>query len=367
MTVANQFFAYPFGTAGDKTAVPNPTQVGGSVSYQSGFTVNYQEQLGVNPSALPINRAQFNQLMNDITTALSQYQSEGTPQWIPAAQTFDGNPYSYDIYARVRYNVGNPGVEGAGNLIYENQVQGNTATPGADSTWVVISASAAGVPTGTILDFGGNVAPSGYLLTNGAAVSRTTYASLLSKLAFAQSAVLNSSVDVSGLTSTTPMYVGMPVEGTDIQPGTTVAVIVDSTHITLSLAATGSTTTNLTFFPWGNGNGSTTFTVPNLNGYVTAGSNGSTTGGFVPFTATQAGQKGGEMSHTQRETELAAHNHPGSVFSVNAPTGAPAGASGAQVNPSGGSTQTVTMAIDGASVPFNIMQPTAIVTKIIKI
>ena len=38
------------------------------------------------------------------------------------------------------------------------------------------------VPTGTILDFGGTTAPAGYLLCDGAAVSRTTYATLFAAI-----------------------------------------------------------------------------------------------------------------------------------------------------------------------------------------
>ena len=39
-------------------------------------------------------------------------------------------------------------------------------------------AEVAAVPTGTVLPFGGSAAPSGYLLCNGSTVSRTTYADL---------------------------------------------------------------------------------------------------------------------------------------------------------------------------------------------
>ena len=355
MTVANKFFAYPFGTAGDLTAIPNPTQVGGSVSYQSGFTVNYQDQLGVNPSALPINRAQFNQLMNDITTAAAQYQSEGTPQWIPASQTTNAAPFPYDIYARVRYNVSSPGTEGAGNQVYENQVQGNTATPGADNTWIVISGNITGVPTGTIIDHAGTVGPAGYLACFGTPELRATYPALFAVLTFVQSGVLASSTTITGLTNTQLMFQGMPLEGTGIQAGTTVATIINSTSITISLAATTSATENLTFFPWGNGNGSTTFNLPDLQRRVGMGSNGNASTDPLGV-GNQIGQTGGQESHTQTMNELAAHSH----TITNTQPGS--GGTGTTTL-AGGTTTTGTT---GVSQPFNIIQPVAIVSKVIK-
>lgn len=47
-----------------------------------------------------------------------------------------------------------------------------------DATWQVIDTSSAGVPTGSLVPFAGTTVPSGYLLCNGANVSRTTYAKL---------------------------------------------------------------------------------------------------------------------------------------------------------------------------------------------
>lgn len=52
----------------------------------------------------------------------------------------------------------------------------------AASTAFVISQLSNAVPVGTVLPFGGSVAPSGYLLCNGATVSRTTYADLFAAI-----------------------------------------------------------------------------------------------------------------------------------------------------------------------------------------
>lgn len=66
---------------------------------------------------------------------------------------------------------------------------------------------------------------------------------------FTESGVLNGTITVTGLASTANIIVGGGVTGTDIQPGTKVASIVSSSSITLTLAATGSITTPLTFTP----------------------------------------------------------------------------------------------------------------------
>lgn len=58
---------------------------------------------------------------------------------------------------------------------------------------------------------------------------------------------LNSTITVTGLADTSGLAVGMRVQGTGIQNGTTIASIVNGTSITLSLAATITGTSTLTF------------------------------------------------------------------------------------------------------------------------
>ena len=133
--MTSYFFKYPFAVSGDVSAIPPTTQPDGSVSYQQGYPINYEQNLLTVPTAQPINRQQFNELMFSITDNLNQYQTHANPYWISSADNL-GSPYAYDIYAIVRYNEGSPGDEGAGTLTYMNMVQGNTATPGADASWL---------------------------------------------------------------------------------------------------------------------------------------------------------------------------------------------------------------------------------------
>lgn len=167
-----KFFVYPFALAGDKTAIPEPTQGSGSVSYNEGWGPDYGLDLDTDPNALPIPRDQTNQLYYDITDAIRQYQTHGTPDFITTADNL-GSAFAYDLYAYVRYD------DGSGFKIYENQVQGNTALP-TDASWQVVSGNP--VPAGVVSAFAGSVLPSGYLFCDGAIISRTTYAALFAAI-----------------------------------------------------------------------------------------------------------------------------------------------------------------------------------------
>lgn len=108
-----------------------------------------------------------------------------------------------------------------------------------------------GIPVGTIHTYAGSTAPTGYMICNGSAVSRTTYSDLF---------------DVIGTT-------------------------------------------------YGNGNGSTTFNIPNLKGKVPIGYD-STDNDFDTL-----GETGGEKTHTLTTTEMPSHSHqnPHYVVGSNAP------------------------------------------------
>lgn len=144
-----KFFVYPFAVNGDMLAIPDPTQVSGSVSYQSGWPGDYQLPYPSNPASLPISRSQTNQLMFDITDAINQYQTHGFPDWISAADNL-GTSFAYDIYSVVRYNAG------SGVQVYQSLTQGNTTTPGGDPSWGIISTNVINDNVAIGTDFGIN-------------------------------------------------------------------------------------------------------------------------------------------------------------------------------------------------------------------
>jgi hypothetical protein len=129
---ATKFIKNAFAVSGDKSAIPDATQPSGVVSYAQGFGQRYEENLATNPSALPMPRDQFNQLMFDITLGLQQYQSIGVPNFISTSDN-GGSPFSYAKYALARYD---DGVNGERN--YQSLVASNTALPTDTTKWRLI-------------------------------------------------------------------------------------------------------------------------------------------------------------------------------------------------------------------------------------
>ena len=306
---ANPYILYPFASdpAATTTTIDSTGGGTGPLSYQFGFTPNYEENLLTDSSALPVPRPQFNQLMLDITTAVQQQQTQGYALWVAPAtgSPLVGGPASYPIYATVAYNAG--GIYGL--QIWESQVSSNTSVPGADANWVVVS-GARGIAAGTYID---SASPNGYvgaLLCDGTAYSRTTYPQLLSAITLVMSCVTDST-DVVTVPSTAVLsgyLVGTSikcfVEGSPI-PSSTYITEVTSSTITLSNAAVSSGTFTLTFFLYGNGDGSTTFNVPNCLRTVSMASGGS--GNII--IGNKLSNQGGADNYTQRLSDLCNHTH----------------------------------------------------------
>jgi len=154
------------------------------------------------------------------------------------------------------------------------------------------------VPTGTISAFAGASAPTGYLLCDGTAVSRTTYSALWDVLR-------------NGTSSS----------------------------------------------PYGNGDGSTTFNVPNLKGRVAVGRDNTQ----VEFDV--LGETGGAKTHTLTVNEMPSHTHnlsPGQVV------GTGSGGTNAYA-PTGNNPQANTgITATGGDQPHNNLQPYLVLNYIIK-
>lgn len=127
------FFKLPFADDGDKTAIPLPLQIDGAVSFDQGWTFDYQRDQTIDPLAKDIDRGTMNYLFNAITLALQQYQTTGIPEWISTADN-GGAPFSYDQGVDVRYRAGG----GDPFIIYTSLIAANTSTPGTDATkWAI--------------------------------------------------------------------------------------------------------------------------------------------------------------------------------------------------------------------------------------
>lgn len=154
----------------------------------------------------------------------------------------------------------------------------------SDTVWDVLTSStgassassgtvfAAGVPVGTILPWSATFLPTNYLYTAGQAISRTTYAQLLTAVTYQQ----NISCQIGIATITVPtsvsdgVAIGVPIEASCFPPGTVVSSKT-SGQLTMSNTATATVSTSSILFPWGNGDGATTFNLPDLRGRVVPG------------------------------------------------------------------------------------------------
>lgn len=130
MATRSKFFRVPFGLSGDLTAIPDPTQVGGEVSFTQGYGPDYQRDQTSDPLAKPIERQGMNYLLNQMTQALKFWQTESFPEWIAAADN-NGVAFPYEIGTVVRWRAtgGDPFKN------YRSRVANNTALPSDATAW----------------------------------------------------------------------------------------------------------------------------------------------------------------------------------------------------------------------------------------
>jgi len=260
----------------------------------------------------------------------------------------------------------------------EAALAGTSGTPSVSNKFVTQADTAYVNPTGCIQMFGGNTAPSGWLMCDGSAVSRTTYATLFALL-FPTIGVVTMTIAAPGvvtfvahglqtgdaiyLTTTGALPTGLSantkywvtkVNADTFKLATTLANALASTNITTSGSQSGVHTAVLC--PYGVGNGSTTFNLPNLKGSAPVGKDTSQTE-FAGL-----GQTGGEKTHTLITAEMPAHVHTETTVS--------GGAGGNTIAPSSNQGAAGNSAIDTASTggdgAHNNLQPYITLNYIIK-
>jgi microcystin-dependent protein len=249
-----------------------------------------------------------------------------------------------------------------------------------------------GTPTGTITMFGGSSAPSGWLLCDGTAVSRTTYASLFA---------VTSTTYGTGDGSTTFNLPDLRSR-TAIGAGTGTKIATFSSRASNVITVTGLTNANNNEFQTGvlvrySTSGSvitglinntdyyvvrvsnTTFSLATTRANAVAGtvitltSDGSGTQTFtVTLTARSAGNTGGEENHSLTTTELPSHLHGenytnGAGNGLPAYTGSNAGQTGISSTPNTGNNGRLNTDNTGGDAAHNIMSPFVVVNYIIKI
>jgi microcystin-dependent protein len=126
---ATKFFVNPWAISGDKTAIPDPTQSSGVVSYATGYTSRYQLAYPSDPSSLAILRMNDNQLFYDVTLGLQQYQTIGVPNFVSTSDNLD-TPFPYTKYSYALYDDGVNGPR-----IFQSKVNSNINLPTVVADW----------------------------------------------------------------------------------------------------------------------------------------------------------------------------------------------------------------------------------------
>lgn len=199
---------------------------------------------------------------------------------------------------------------------------GNVADGALTSSKFAASTALALVPVGAEMDFAGAFAPAGWLLEFGQAVGRVAYAALfaalcpvvLGNVASGSNTISGLSVDLRNLG-----LEGSPLEGVGVA-GSAVVSSVTATSIVMSLNGTANgTAVAIRLLPWGRGDGSTTFNLPDARdraslgrgnmGGVLAGRVSSVGVGAPTIDTSKLGGAGGVDRHTLTVGQLASHPH----------------------------------------------------------
>jgi microcystin-dependent protein len=181
-------------------------------------------------------------------------------------------------------------------------------------------------PIGLEADYAGVVAPAGWLFEFGQAVSRTTYSALFAALCPSVGGnTTNGSPTLGGVTVDL-RNLGMEgclIEGANIPGGTTV-VSVTANSITMSANATATATgVAARVLPWGAGDGSTTFNLPDARdrvsvgrgnmGVAVAGRITNTGAGNPGVNTSRLGVAGGVDRHAITTAQMPIHGHTAAV------------------------------------------------------
>jgi hypothetical protein len=298
------YFYFP-GTTTPKTtyqnsaqtiANTNPVQLdaaGRAIIYGTGTYRQVVDATGPNGTSpcLPPGQQIWDQITADTSSSITIYAgaSSGTPNAVtvnaPAFSGADGqvinfistntntggatlNPSGFGAVGIVRDSSTGPNALAGGELVATNAV--SLIYDATAGTFHILSPvtwpNTSGVPVGATIAVSGFLAPTNYAFAYGQAVSRTTFSSLLAAYTSAQTGSLSSgSPTISGLTDTTQFAAGQTVEAIGIPSATTILAC-DATTCTLSANATATRSGTITFFAYGDGDGSTTFNLPNYSG-----------------------------------------------------------------------------------------------------
>lgn len=166
-------------------------------------------------------------------------------------------------------------IDGATSFSLSAQYSYRAIEGDATSVWATVAQSfTSSLPAGTPLMWALPTPPAWALVRDGSAISRTAYAALFAALCPTRSmTTANGTKNLTGISDTKDLYVGMPLEGAGIPAGATVESITGLTTATMTLNATASNTVavRIFYFGYGSGGSAATFGVPDDRGLFERG------------------------------------------------------------------------------------------------
>jgi microcystin-dependent protein len=321
------------------TTVPYPAQVYDGADWLTPFWIdasNHYTDVKIGGGVATLASAATVDLCNGVpqayitvsgTTSITSFGSTCNAGHIKTV-TFSG-------ILTLTYNATSLIIPGAANVVTAAGDQAIVVSLGSGNWQVLAYTPASGtalinpsVDIGDIIFTAALAAPSAkYLFAYGQAISRTTYATYLTAITSTQSVTrTNGSPTLTGFSDTTQIANGgAAVEGSGIATGAYI-VSCTSTTCTMSANATSSGTANVTVFPYGNGNGSTTFNMPNCQGVALVGrdnmsgsARGALTSTYYGVNPDSLGAYGGAQSQTLAQVNLPILNFNISGISVSNP------------------------------------------------
>jgi microcystin-dependent protein len=180
------------------------------------------------------------------------------------------------------------------------------------------------VPPGTEVNSAAIIAPTGWYFEFGQTVARSTDANLMAAITAGFNADTHGTVTLTNVTHDLRNLglEGSVLEGIGMATGAAIVSVDSASQITMSISATNTAAGGLvTAFPFGNGDGSTTFTLPDARGTVAAGR--TNMGGTALTNLTTAGsgvnglqlntQNSGAQNVTLTTSQIPAHVHANSL------------------------------------------------------
>lgn len=168
--MAQIFFKVVFANTGDTSAIPEPAQVDGSLSFEKGYSINYQEDPDTDPTALNIDRQQFNEFGKLITGNIQVLQTHGFPDYIPSSQN-DGVVFPYDVNSIVRFTGG---WASAGAANYISLMDVNTSDPTDATKWGLITSTRKELTGSVKIVSDPTNLPTGYVWANGQTIGNAS-------------------------------------------------------------------------------------------------------------------------------------------------------------------------------------------------